>query len=357
MGNMLKPALARGSMKVIGATTINEYRKYIEKDPALERRFQPVMVLEPSRDDTIAILRGIKEAYETHHGVKITDEAVVAAADLSIKYIPDRRLPDKAIDLLDEATASVKMNMTSMPEDLVNLEKKISQLEIEKQALTIDDKKKNADRISAIDKELSELKEILKVKKADREASRSLLMKTKELKEKIQELEHEAAEAERETNYNKVAEIRHGKIPAIHQELQEIDRKIAEAVEKGDVVIKDYVDASDIAQVIAKRTGIPATKLIQSESDKLAHLEEVLKLRVVGQDDAVHAVANAVRRARAGLKDPNKPIGSFLFLGPTGVGKTELAKALAEQLFNDEKSIIRLDMSEYMEKHTVSKLI
>lgn len=357
MGNMLKPVLARGAMKVIGATTINEYRKYIESDAALERRFQPVMVLEPSKEDTIAILRWIKEAYETHHGVRILDEAVVAAAELSIKYIPDRRLPDKAIDLLDEATAAVKMNMTSMPADIVDLEKHVMQLEIEKGALSMESKKKNTERISTIEKELADLNETLKTKKGDREASRQLLVKTKELKEQLRALDNEAQEAERQTDYNKVAEIRHGKIPAIQKELDSIDKQIQDGIATWSIVLKEHVDAQDIAGVIARWTGIPVAKLLKGEGEKLASLEDTIKQRVIGQDAAIRSVANAVRRARAWLKNPNKPIGSFLFLWPTWVGKTELAKALAEQLFNDEKAMIRLDMSEYMEKHTVSKLI
>ncbi len=353
MGNMIKPALARGSIRVIGATTINEYRKYIEKDPALERRFQPVMVNEPSKEDAFAILRGIKNNYETHHGVKITDAAVVAAVDLGIKYIPDRRLPDKAIDLLDEAAASVKMSMTSMPESLLKTEKEISQLEIEKQALSIEDKKNNAARIQEIEKKLADLKESHKGAKSEREHSRQWLVKIKEIKEQLQNLNHEAEIAEKNTDYNKVAEIKYSQIPALQKELD----KLEQSNKEGEGAIKDIVEPEDIASIVAKWTGIPASKLIQSEMDKLITLEKHLQKRVIGQPEAIHTIANAIRRARAWLKDPNRPIGSFIFLGPTGVGKTELAKALAQFLFNDEKAMVRIDMSEYMEKHTVAKLI
>lgn len=357
MGNMIKPALARWTIRVIGATTLNEYRKYIEKDPALERRFQPVMVDEPSREDAIAILRGIKDRYEAHHGVRISDGAVVAAVDLSIKYIPDRRLPDKAIDLIDEAAASVKMGLTSMPEELVQLEKRIRQLEIEKEALKLEQGKKAEDRIKIIEKELANLKEEYNKLKHEWEQDRQLLLEAKELKEQIQKLEHEAELAEKQTDYNKVAELRYGKIPELQKKLEEVEKKIEQAKKEGRLVIKDVVEAEDVASIISKWTGIPVSKLVESEKEKLVHLEDFLKQRVVGQDHAIKIVANAIRRARAGLKDPNRPIGSFLFLGPTGVGKTELAKALADFLFNDEKAMIRLDMSEYMEKHSVSKLI
>jgi len=357
MGNMLKPALARWTLRVIWATTLNEYRKYIEKDPALERRFQPVFVDEPSREDAIAILRGIKDRYEAHHWVRISDPAIVAAVDLSIKYIPDRRLPDKAIDLIDEAAASVKMGLTSMPEELVKLEKKIRQLEIEKEALKFEEGEKAKDRIKAIEKELAELKEEFNKLRTEWEKDRQLILEAKRLKEEIQKLEHEAELAEKQTDYNKVAEIRYGKIPELKKKLEEIEKKIEEAKKEGRLVIKDVVEPEDVAAIISKWTGIPVSKLVESEREKLLRLEDYLKQRVVGQDHAIKAVANAIRRARAGLKDPNRPIGSFLFLGPTGVGKTELAKALADFLFNDEKAMIRLDMSEYMEKHSVAKLI
>jgi len=357
MSNMLKPGLARGHIRVIWATTLNEYRKYIEKDPALERRFQPVLVDEPSKEDAVAILRGIKSTYENHHGVKILDSAVVAAVDLSMKYIADRRLPDKAIDLLDEASASVKMGMTSMPENLLKLGKKITTLEIEKQALKMEKGKKNEDRVKIIDKELANLKEKYTISKSEREADRKLLLDIKNMKEQISRLEHDAQIAEKQTDYNKVAEIRYWKIPELQQGIKETEIAIEKAKSEWKISLKDIVEDEDIAVIIAKRTWIPVSKLIQSEAKKLTHLEDYLKQKVVWQDDAVAAVSNAIRRARAGLKDPSRPIGSFLFLGPTGVGKTELTKTLAHFLFNDEKSMIRIDMSEYMEKHAVSKLI
>lgn len=361
MWNMLKPALARGQIRVIWATTINEYRKYIEKDPALERRFQPVMVNEPSKEDAIAILRWIKSAYANHHGVKISDSAVVASVELSMKYIADRRLPDKAIDLLDEASASVKMAMTSMPENLLKLEKKLWTLEIEKSALLAEKPwkawDKNKSRIDEINKELADIKEKYSVAKTEREAERGSLVKMKDLKKQISKLEHDAQIAEKQTDYNKVAEIKYSQIPKIQEELEKLEKNIEKAKQDGTIHLKDVVEAEDIAVIIAKRTWIPVAKLVETEVTKLAHLEDHLKKRVVGQDKAISAVSNAIRRARAGLKDPNKPIGSFLFLWPTGVGKTELTKTLAHFMFNDEKSMIRIDMSEYMEKHSVAKLI
>lgn len=364
MGNMLKPALARGQIRVIWATTINEYRKYIEKDAALERRFQPVMVNEPEKEDAIAILRGIKGNYETHHGVKISDAAVIAAVDLSIRYIADRRLPDKAIDLLDEAAASVKMGMTSLPDSLMKLERKIGQLEIEKQALLIEQKEANdiqskrlQERISAIDKQLADLNESYRTEKTAREGDRNLLVETKKIKEQLQKLEHEAIIAEKQTDYNKVAEIKYSTIPGLQKRLTEIEQKLEEVKQQGKSGINDIVQPEDIATIISKRTWIPVSKLIQSEAHKLAELETYLSAKVVGQEKAISSVSNAIRRARAGLKDPTRPIGSFLFLGPTGVGKTELAKTLATFLFNDEKAMIRIDMSEYMEKHAVARLI
>lgn len=357
MWNMLKPALARWQIRVVWATTINEYRKYIEKDAALERRFQPVMVNEPDKEDSLAILRWIKKTYETHHWVKISDDAIVACVDLSMRYIPDRRLPDKAIDLLDEAAASTKMWMTSVPENIVKLEKKISQLEIEKQALSIENKKKNEDRIAEIDKKLADVKEKYTAQKSDWEEDRKMLVQIKEINEKIKQLHHEADLAEKQTDYNKTAEIKYSQIPALEKQLQEIESKIEESKASWKIVIKDMVDEEDIATIISKWTWIPISKLIQTEKDKLANLEEFLWSKVVGQDLAVSAVSRAVRRSRAWLKDPNRPIWSFLFLWPTWVWKTELAKQLAILLFNDEKALIRLDMSEYQEKFTVSRLI
>ena len=365
MGNMLKPALARWTLRVIGATTINEYRQNIEKDPALERRFQPVYVDEPSKEDAIAILRWIKQAYETHHWVRITDAAIVAAVELSMKYIADRKLPDKAIDLMDEAAASVKMWISSMPEELVKMERQIRTLEIEKESLKLETKStsdktlkdKLEKRLKEIEKELADLSEQYNTLKAEWEQERQLVIDSKLIKEEIKKLEHEAEIAEKQTDYNKVAEIRYGKIPELQKKLKEVEEKIEKAKKEWRLVIKDVVEAEDIANVISRWTGIPVTKLVQSEREKLAHLEDYLKKRVVWQDHAIKSVADAIRRSRAWLQDPNKPIGSFLFLGPTGVGKTELAKALAEFLFDNEKALTRFDMSEYMEKHSVSKLI
>jgi ATP-dependent Clp protease ATP-binding subunit ClpB len=357
MGNMLKPVLARGQIRVIGATTINEYRKYIEKDAALERRFQPVMVNEPQRDDAIAILRWIKDNYQTHHGVKIADNAVVAAVDLSLKYIPDRRLPDKAIDLIDEAAAAVKMGMTSMPDDILKSERKLTQLEVERQALVIENNNANAARINELDKAIAEVKETYNAAKSSREADRSLLIVAKNIKEEIMKLEHEASIAEKQTDYNKVAEIMYGTLPQKRKQLEDIEARIESSKKEWNIILKDLVEEEDIAAIISRWTGIPVSKLLHSEMEKLAHLEEYLSKEVIGQDAAVKTVSNAIRRARAGLKDANKPIGSFLFLWPTGVGKTELAKSLARFLFNDEKAMIRIDMSEYMEKHAVSRLI
>jgi len=365
MGNMLKPALARWTLRVIGATTINEYRQNIEKDPALERRFQPVYVEEPTKEDAIAILRWIKQSYEAHHWVRITDAAIVAAVELSMKYIADRKLPDKAIDLMDEAAAGVKMWISTMPEELVKMERQIRTLEIEKESLKLEAKStsdkvikdKSEKRVEEIEKELAELREKYNTLKAEWESERQLVIESKKIKEEIKKLEHEAEIAEKQTDYNKVAEIRYGKIPELKNKLKETEQKIEQAKKEWKLVIKDVVEPEDIAHVISRWTGIPVTKLVQSEREKLAHLEDYLKQRVIWQDHAIKSVANAIRRSRAGLQDPNRPIGSFLFLWPTWVGKTELAKALAEFLFDDEKSMIRFDMSEYMEKHSVAKLI
>jgi ATP-dependent Clp protease ATP-binding subunit ClpB len=365
MGNMLKPALARGKIRVIGATTLNEYRKYIEKDPALERRFQPVMIEEPQRDDAIAILRGIKPNYERHHGVKISDAAVVAAVDLSTKYIADRFLPDKAIDLMDEATAAVKMSIVSMPSEIVELERKLRNLEVEKEALSIENKEqkwKNKDdklqkRMSEIEKELSSFKEKCAALRWEWEQETGLLTQAKDMQEKIAKLEHDAMIAEKDTDYNKVAELRYGQIPALQASLDAIEKRVEEARSSGQLTVRDMVMPEDIAQIIAKWTGIPAAKLVEKDMDKLIHLETWLDERVIWQHDAVVALSHAIRRGRAGLQDPNRPIGSFIFAWPTWVWKTELAKSLAEYLFNDRHAMIRIDMSEYMEKHSVARLI
>ena len=314
MGNMIKPALARGMMRVIGATTLNEYRQHIEKDAALERRFQPVMVDEPTKGEAVAILRGIKDRYEAHHGVRITDDAVVAAVELGVKYISDRRLPDKAIDLIDEAAASVKMGITSMPEHLALLDQQIRQLEIEKGSLTLEKSKKHQERLSDLDKELADVTAKFDAAKATRESDRARVMEVKTLKERIQQLQHEAELAEKQTDYNKVAEIRYTTIPKLESELEQIESELETARQSGNIGLQDTVGSEEIATVVSKWTGIPASKLVESEMDKLAHLEDHLKQRVAGQDDAVTTVARAIRRARAGLKDPNRPIGSFMFL-------------------------------------------
>lgn len=360
MGNMLKPVLARGKVRVIGATTINEYRQHIEKDAALERRFQPVMINEPDRDDALAILRGIKDRYEHHHAVRISDTAVVAAVDLSMRYIPDRRLPDKAIDLMDEAAASVKMSMTSLPDDLAELQKRLSQLQVEKEALSIERKnspktqhEKLDKRIADIDKEIADLTERYSTGYTARDMKRSGANTLNDIKEQIRNLEHEASLAQKNGDYNTVAEITYAKLPALRKQADELEEKLTQNEEQS----SDSVTLEDVATVVARWTGIPVTKLVESDKTKLTHIEDVLRERVIGQDPAIDAVARAIRRARAGLKDPQRPVGSFLFLGPTGVGKTELAKALASHLFNDEKAMIRIDMSEYQEKHSGSKLI
>lgn len=354
MGNMIKPALARWTIKVIWATTLNEYRQYIEKDPALERRFQPVMVDEPTREDTLAILRWIKERYATHHGVRISDDALIAAVDLSTKYIADRRLPDKAIDLIDEAAASVKMSISTMPEPMAKLDRQIKQREIEKQALNAEKSKKNDKRLLEIDKELADAKESFSTQQAHREHDRALVLRTKQLKETIQQLAHDADIAEKQTDYTKAADIRYNQIPQREKELATAEQELENQANLG---MNDTVTEEHIAAIVSRWTNIPVSKLISSEKEKLTHLEEHLSRRVVGQEKATELVSRAIRRAKAGLKDPHRPIGSFLFLGPTWVGKTELAKTLAEFLFNDEKALIRLDMSEYMEAHAVSKLI
>jgi ATP-dependent Clp protease ATP-binding subunit ClpB len=354
--NMLKPALARGELRAIGATTLNEYKKYIEKDPALERRFQPVLVSEPTVEDTIAILRGLKERYEVHHGVRIKDAAILAAATLSHRYISDRFLPDKAIDLIDESAASLRMQIDSLPTEIDEIERRIMQLEIERQALLKETDKHSVERRAQIEKELAKLKEDSSGRKARWQAEKDAIGKIRKLKEQIEQLKAEAERYERAGDLAKVAEIRYGKIAQAERELNAAQERFA-AVQKDAPMLKEEVDEEDIAKLVSKWTGIPVGRLLEGEAQKLVHMEERLRQRVIGQDDALSRVANAVRRSRAGLSDAKRPIGSFIFLGPTGVGKTELARALAEFLFDDEKLMIRIDMSEYMEKHTVSRLI
>jgi len=354
--NMLKPALARGELRAIGATTLNEYKKHIEKDPALERRFQPVLVAEPSVEDTIAILRGLKDRYEVHHGVRIKDAAILAAATLSHRYISDRFLPDKAIDLIDEAAASLRMQIDSLPVEIDEIERRIMQLEIERQALLKETDAHSKERRAQIEKELAKLKEDSSGRKARWQAEKEAIGKIRKLKEQIEQLKAEEQKYERAGELAKVAEIRYGKIAAAERELKQAQERFA-AVQKDSPMLKEEVDEEDIAKLVSKWTGIPVGRLMEGEAQKLVHMEERLRQRVVGQDEALARVANAVRRSRAGLSDTKRPIGSFIFLGPTGVGKTELARALAEFLFDNEKLMIRIDMSEYMEKHTVSRLI
>ena len=354
-GNILKPMLARGELRCIGATTLNEYRKYIEKDSALERRFQPVMVKEPGVEDTISILRGLKERYEVHHGVRIKDGALVAAAVLSNRYINDRFLPDKAIDLVDEAAARLRTEIDSLPAELDESKRRILQLEIEAQALRKENDDQSKDRLAKIEEELAELKKSNDELVKRWEAQKAAISRVREVKKEIDAVKHDMETAERNYDLNKLAELKYGRLPELQKELAKLSKGDAE--DKDGVLLKEEVDEEDIAKVVSTWTGIPVARLNGGEREKLIHLEEHLHQRVVGQDEAVKAVSEAVIRARAGIKDPNRPIGSFIFLGPTGVGKTELAKALAEILFDDERNMIRIDMSEYMEKHTVSRLI
>ena len=354
--NMLKPALARGELRAIGATTLNEYKKHIEKDPALERRFQPVLVSEPTVEDTIAILRGLKDRYEVHHGVRIKDAAILAAATLSNRYISDRFLPDKAIDLIDEAAASLRMQIDSLPVEIDEIERRIMQLEIERQALLKETDAHSKERRSQIEKELAKLREDSTARKARWQAEKEAIGKIRKLKEQIEQLKAEEQRYERAGDLAKVAEIRYGKISAAERDLKQAQERFS-SVQKDAPMLKEEVDEEDIAKLVSKWTGIPTGRLLEGEAQKLVHMEERLRQQVVGQDDALARVSNAVRRSRAGLSDSKRPIGSFIFLGPTGVGKTELARALAEFLFDDEKLMIRIDMSEYMEKHSVSRLI
>jgi ATP-dependent Clp protease ATP-binding subunit ClpB len=354
--NMLKPALARGELRAVGATTLQEYQKYIEKDPALARRFQPVLVQEPSEEDTLAILRGIKDKYELHNGVRITDSALVAAVKLSTRYITDRFLPDKAVDLVDEAAAGLRMQIDSLPEDLDKLKRELIRLEIEKRALAKEDDPEAKERLQLIERHLSSTKERADQLELSWKAEKELIHSLRESKKRLEQLKTEADAAERKGDLEKVSEVRYGQIPAVERQRTEAEQKL-KTFQGQRGLLKDAVTEEDIAQAVAKWTGIPVQRMLESEASKLAHLEDELHKRVIGQEEAVKAVANALRRSRAGIGEENRPIGSFLFLGPTGVGKTELAKALAATLFDDEHAMIRLDMSEYMDKHTVSRMI
>ena len=355
-GNMLKPMLARGELHMIGATTIDEYRKHVEKDPALERRFQPILVDEPSVEESISILRGLKERYEVHHGVRITDPAVIAAATLSQRYIADRHLPDKAIDLIDESAARLRTEIDSKPQALDEVDRQILQLEIERQALKKEKDKASKDRLEKIEKELADLQEESSRLHARWQNEKAAISELQSVKEQIEQTKVEMEKAERQNQLETVARLRYGTLRELEGKLAEGERRLKE-LQKDGALLKEEVDAEEIAQVVARWTGIPVSRLLEGETEKLVHMEERLHHRVVGQDAALRAVANAVRRSRAGLQDPNRPIGSFIFLGPTGVGKTELARALAEFLFDDERAMVRIDMSEYQEKHTVSRLV
>ncbi len=354
--NMLKPALARGDLRCVGATTIGEYRKHIEKDPALERRFQPVLIKEPTVEDTISILRGLKEKYEVHHGVKIKDAALISAAVLSHRYITDRFLPDKAIDLIDESASKLRMEIDSMPVELDEIERKLRQHEIEKQAVMREDSKESRDKLEKIKREMSDLQVRRDEFRAQWLSEKDIIAKIREYKGEIEKTKIESEKAEREGDLTKASELRYGKLLDLQKALESENARLVDAQKKRKM-LKEEVDEEDIAEVVSKWTGIPVSKMLEGEMHKLLQMDERLRLRVVGQDEAIEAVSNAVRRARAGIQDPNRPIGSFIFLGPTGVGKTELARALAEFLFDDENAMIRIDMSEYQERHTVSRLI
>jgi ATP-dependent Clp protease ATP-binding subunit ClpB len=354
--NMLKPALARGELRCVGATTLNEYRKYVEKDAALERRFQPIHVSQPTVEDTIAILRGLKERYEVHHGVKIKDSAIIAAAMLSHRYISDRFLPDKAVDLMDEAASRLRIEIDSVPMEIDLVQRKIMQLEIERQALKKEKDKTSIERLKKLEKELADLKDEVKEKTLKWENEKKAISRIHQTKEQIEKTKQMMKEAEREVDYTRLAELQYGEMARLESELKKEDEKLTE-LQKNEKMLKEEVDEEDVAEIVSKWTGIPVSKMLEGEVEKLIRMEERLRQRVVGQEDAILAVSNAVRRARAGLQDPNRPIGSFIFMGPTGVGKTELARALAEFLFDDEQAMVRIDMSEYMEKHSVARLI
>src|SRR5499427_1330309 len=354
--NMLKPMLARGELHTIGATTLDEYRKHIEKDAALERRFQPVMVGEPTVEDTISILRGLRERYEIHHGVKFKDSALVAAAVLSNRYITDRFLPDKAIDLIDEAASRLRMEIDSMPAEIDEVHRRIMQLEIEREALRKEKDAASKERLQKLEKELANLKEEKNRLTAHWEQEKASIQESRKFKEELEQVRLDMQRAQQAGDYAKASELQYGRLPDLERRIKEQESKLAE-LQKGQRMLKEEVDEEDIAEVVGRWTGIPVSRLMEGEIQKLIRMEERLHQRVVGQDEAIAAVANAIRRARAGLQDPNRPLGSFIFLGPTGVGKTELARALAEFLFDDENAMIRIDMSEYMEKHTVARLI
>jgi len=353
--NMLKPMLARGELRCVGATTLSEYQKHIEKDAALERRFQPVYVGEPTVEQTIAILRGLKERYEVHHGVRIQDSAIVAAATLSHRYIADRFLPDKAIDLIDEAASKLRIEIDSVPVEIDEIQRRIVQLEIERQALSKEKDKASRERLGKIEQELADLRENASALNAEWQREKAEIEKVKQIKERIDKVRFELEQATRQGDLNKAAELRYGTLPQLEAQLQEEEKRLSQ--QDGKRMLKEEVDAEDVAEVVSKWTGIPVSKMLEGEVEKLLHIEDRLRERVVGQDDALLTIANAVRRSRAGLGDPKRPIGSFLFMGPTGVGKTELARALAEFLFDSEKAMVRIDMTEYMEKHAVSRLI
>ncbi len=355
-GNMLKPMLARGELHMIGATTLDEYRKYVEKDPALERRFQPVLIEEPSVEDTISILRGLKERYEVHHGVRITDPATIAAATLSHRYIADRHLPDKAIDLIDEAAARLRTEIDSKPQALDDVDRQVMQLEIEKQALKKEKDKASKERLERLEKELADLREDQLQLMARWQTEKEAIAALRTTKEQLEQTRQELERAERHNDYENAGRLRYGTLRELEARLAEQEAHLKQIQSEG-AMLKEEVDAEEIAGVVSRWTNIPVSRLLEGETQKLIHMEERLSKRVVGQDEALHAVSNAVRRARAGLQDPNRPIGSFIFLGPTGVGKTELARALAEFMFDDERAMIRIDMSEYQEKHTVSRLV
>jgi len=354
--NLLKPALARGELRAIGATTLNEYRKHIEKDAALERRFQPVIVDQPSVEDTISILRGLRERYEVHHGVRIKDSALVAAAVLSNRYISDRYLPDKAIDLVDEAAARLRMEIDSMPVELDELERTIRQLEIERQALKKEQDAASRDRLAVLERNLAQLNEQRNALRARWDREKEIIGRIRQLKARTEEIRHEAERAERAADFEKAARLRYGEAIEIQKQLEQANADLSQVQTSG-ALLKEEVDEDDVAAIVSKWTGIPVTRLMEGEIQKLIHMETALHSRVVGQDEAVEAVANAVRRSRSGLSDPNRPVGSFIFMGPTGVGKTELARALAEFLFDDEQALVRLDMSEYQERHTVARML